>query len=192
MDRETRWPTGHGAAEPNTTEATYTHTDSEHLGRNGVLPWGLGRDRHDGSLQSVSGLSLVAKAATRAHARGLPVPVLVSAVSSNPATRCRFSLTLFCYCCFVLFWGRSGVWITCFPSINRDRMETNTKIPKRRCAFSLKGGKIGDWTSLTTSASPQVFHILPLWSKHTSISSQCVPRRSQISFEDVVVTCRTK
>ena len=143
MDRETRWPTGHGAAELNTTEATYTHTDSEHLGRNSVLPWGLGRDRHDSSLQSVSGLSLVAKAATRAHARGLPVPVLVSAASSNPATRCRFSLTLFCYRCFVLFWGRSGVRITCFPSINRDRMETNTKIPKRRCAFSLKGGRLG-------------------------------------------------
>ena len=42
-DRETRWPTGHGATESNTTVKSNTHADREHLGRNGVLPCGLGQ-----------------------------------------------------------------------------------------------------------------------------------------------------
>ena len=93
-DRETRWPTGHGATESNTTVKSNTHADREHLGRNGVLPCGLGQDGRDGFLQSVSGPSPAVKATLRAHARQASCACASFCGFSHPSSLLKIS-TLF-------------------------------------------------------------------------------------------------
>lgn len=76
------------------------------------------------------------------------------------------------------------------PPLNKWGQQWEQTVKTEMCFFPEMRKGLGIWTFQLSwkafiSASPQFFQSFFLWSKLISVSDRCVPRRPQVSFEDV-------